>query len=134
MSSPVPPMPSPLLDIIAILQRLSKGTGTIKFVHLYSKTYSSPDFLVHRIPAKIWRNTKRYLSEQPYLLMTHVEGIVASLEHEESALCRRLDPAAFLMIYKILSLAEECLAYQRGLSLLSVGNSLGTFTYPVLPP
>ena len=55
--------------------------------------------------------------------MTDVEGIVASIEHENSALCRRLDLNAFLMIYKILSLAEESVVYQRGIFLLVVGNS-----------
>lgn len=78
---------------------------------------------MHRIPARTLEKTKRYLSKQQYLPKTCVDGIVDSIEHENSALCRRLNPDAFLIIYKILSLAEECSAYPRGLSLLTVGKS-----------
>ncbi len=81
-----------------------------------------------RAPPKTLRETKKYLSSRPIISINIVEGIVEAIDDEKSAICSRLDLQGFLLVYEVLSLTEECLAYQRGLFLLAVGSSALSFS------
>lgn len=68
-------------------------------------------------------NITQYLSELSSVPRNHVEAMLVVIDHEEYSICSRLELRAFAIIYDILSLTEEGSAYERGLALLTVGNS-----------
>lgn len=132
MSSPVQAMPSPLRDFTRFLLQSHSNSGRIKYVHFLKPVCFDLIFWLCRIPAKVLQETSKYLSSRPIIPIHHIEEIVAAIDHEEPTICCRLDLQGFLLVYRILSLTEECLAYQRGLSLLTVRLLTGNFAYEYL--
>lgn len=120
MSSPVPAMPLPLRKFTRFLLQSHSTSGGIKSVHLLKPVCLDLMFWSGRIPAKALQETTKYLSSRPIIPINHIEEIVTAIDYEESSICCRLDLQGFLLVYRILSLTEECLAYHRGLSLLTV--------------
>lgn len=123
MSSPVQAVPLPLQTFFDFLLQSRDTVGMIKFVYFHLLESSQPDVLIRRVPAKILESTTEYLSELSSIPTYHVEEMLAVIEHEESAVCGRLELQAFTVVYEILSLTEEGPAYERGLALLTVLES-----------
>lgn len=132
MSSPVQAMPLPLRNLTRILLQSHSNSGRITFVHFLKAVCSDLMFWLGRIPAKALQEITEYLSSRPIVPIHHVEEIIAAIDHEEPTICCRLDLQGFLLVYRILSLTEECLAYHRGLSLLSVRTLTGNFVHEYL--
>lgn len=132
MSSPVQAMPLPLRNFTKILLQSHSSSGRIKYVHFSKAVCLDLMFWLSRIPAKALQETTKYLSSRPIVPIHHVEEMVAAIDHEEPTICCRLDLQGFLLVYRILSLTEECLAYHRGLSLLTVRTLRGNFVYEYL--
>ena len=90
--------------------------------------FAVPDSIIdtslNRIPITVEDAVKRDLLPQSTMSISCVEAIVAALDHQEPSLCSRLDLHAFIIVYLILSKAEDCAAQQRGLALLTVRVSL----------
>lgn len=129
MSSPVQAMPLPLRNFTKVLLQSHSSSGRIKYVPFLKPGCSDLMFWLGRIPAKALQETTKYLSSRPIVPIHHVEEIVAAIDHEEPTICCRLDLQGFLVVYQILSLTEECLAYHRGLSLLAVRSLTGNFVW-----
>ena len=54
--------------------------------------------------------------------MLEVKEIVLTLEHQDSALCERLDSLGLTILCSIFIYSQECTAQQRGLYLLAVSQ------------
>lgn len=136
MSSPVQAVPSPLQDFLQFLQHARDTAGIIKLVSFNLHICFQPNVLVHSVPATILESTTQYLLELSSVPRNHVEEMLAVIDQEESVLCSRLELHAFTIVYEILSLTEEGSAYERGLALLTVGNSsevhTPTLNYPAI--
>lgn len=132
MSSPVQAMPLPLRNFTKVLLQSHSSSGRIKYAHFLKPVCLDLMFWLGRIPAKAVQETTKYLSSRPIVPIHHVEEIVAAIDHEEPTICCRLDLQGFVLFYRVLSLTEECLAYHRGLYLLTVRILTGNFVYEYL--
>lgn len=132
MSSPVQAMPLPLRNFTRFLLQSHSNSGRIKYVNFLKPVCLDLMLWLGRIPAKALQETTKYLSSRPIIPIHHIEEIVAAIDHGEPTLCCRLDLQAFLLVYRIFSLTEECLAYHRGLSLLTVRILAENFVYKYL--
>lgn len=117
--------PSALLDLVQFLRHSQETVGLVKS-EIYTAMPDSPTkTLLDRIPIAIEDAVKRDLLPQSTMSINYVEAIVVALDHHEPSLCSRLDLHAFIIVYLILSKAEDCVAQQRGLALLTVRMPLG---------
>lgn len=53
-----------------------------------------------------------------------ITAIVQAIESAESSLCKRLDREGLVVLCRVLSRSEACLAQERGLYLIAVGRCL----------
>ena len=118
-----------LLDLVHFLRLSRESVGVITSVISDCMARSLSlliDASTNRIPPTIKDALKRDLSPQRTMPISHVEAIIAALDHQGASFCRRLDLHAFIVVYLILSRSDDCVAQQRGLALLTVRLSLGS--------
>ena len=83
------------------------------------------------VPEALGQEVQAYLGLQPHTTSSDVTVIVEAVDHTPAdgreALCARLSVRSSVILCGILKRSEDCLAYQRGLCLLTVrplSNSL----------
>lgn len=82
---------------------------------------SPTDSRVQSIPAFLLGKLQSQLKLQQSISVQDVTAIVKAIDHNGPTLCSRLDSTAYGITCSILRLSVDCLAYYRGLCLITVG-------------
>ncbi len=84
------------------------------------------DASVASVPESLRKEIEAYLHLPQHTALSDVKAIVEAIDHVPAdgreALCHRLDTWSSAILCGILKRSEDCLAYQRGLCLLTVSS------------